>query len=139
MKVFTVHLRGHGLDPDHDVVLVKEGFSFPAFLFGPLWALWHRHWLLAAAILVTQLIVGAAGEILADPLIGAVLSLALAALVGLLAGDLRRWVLARKDYVTESVVAGRDPEEALQRFLDQRDDLADDFVQDFASSRGFSA
>ncbi|MBI2584926.1 MAG: DUF2628 domain-containing protein, partial [Rhodospirillales bacterium] len=32
MRLYSVHLRRHGLDPDRDLVLVKEGFSWPAFL-----------------------------------------------------------------------------------------------------------
>ena len=31
MRLYSVHLRRHGLDPDRDIVLVKEGFSWPAF------------------------------------------------------------------------------------------------------------
>ena len=44
MRVYTVHLRRHGLMPERDLVLVREGFSWWAFLFTSLWALWHRMW-----------------------------------------------------------------------------------------------
>ena len=44
MRVYTVHMRRPALDPDADFRLVKEGFSWPAFFFSFLWALWSRLW-----------------------------------------------------------------------------------------------
>src|SRR5262249_57475782 len=49
MAVYTVHeppLKRDELavDPDR-FVFVRDGFSFWAFLFGPLWMLRHRMWL----------------------------------------------------------------------------------------------
>ena len=55
MNTYTVHLRRHGLDPERDVVLVKEGFSWPAFFLSFLWALWHQLWLAAALILAAHI------------------------------------------------------------------------------------
>ncbi len=43
MSVYTVHLK-----PDSEPVLVREGFSWLALLFGPLWLALHRAWLAAA-------------------------------------------------------------------------------------------
>ncbi|MDF2116933.1 DUF2628 domain-containing protein [Roseiarcaceae bacterium H3SJ34-1] len=48
MPVYTVHLPEEtksGLDPATEAVLVREGFSLAAFLFGPLWLIWHQRWL----------------------------------------------------------------------------------------------
>ena len=50
MKYWTAYLRGQD-----EPVLVREGFAWGAFLFGPLWLAWHRTWIPAAislAILV---------------------------------------------------------------------------------------
>ncbi len=44
--IYTVHVRGRGR-ADDDVVLVKDGFSWPAFFFSLIWALWHRLWFFA--------------------------------------------------------------------------------------------
>ena len=40
MRVYSVHIRRHGLDYDRDIAVVKEGFSWPALCFGALWALY---------------------------------------------------------------------------------------------------
>ena len=47
MSVYTVHeppLRAASriAEPER-FVFVRDGFSFWAFLFAPLWMLWHRH------------------------------------------------------------------------------------------------
>ena len=41
--IYPAHGRGRGRD-DEDVVLIKDGFSWPAFFFSLIWALWHRLW-----------------------------------------------------------------------------------------------
>ena len=46
--IYTAHVRGRGREPTSDVVLVKDGFSWPAFFFSLIWALWHRLWVLRA-------------------------------------------------------------------------------------------
>lgn len=38
--------------PNQQIVEVKEGFCWPAFFFGGLWALVRREWLLALAMLL---------------------------------------------------------------------------------------
>ena len=40
-----------------DFVLVKEGFCWPALLFGPLWALYHRMWVVAAGLVSVGVII----------------------------------------------------------------------------------
>ena len=37
------------------VVIVSTGFSWPAFLFGPLWALAKRQWLLFAILILVSI------------------------------------------------------------------------------------
>ena len=49
--VYTVHMRRPALDPGTRLRLVKEGFSWPAFFFSFVWALWSRLWLVAAGLL----------------------------------------------------------------------------------------
>ena len=49
MTVYTVHEpppREGQADADTDrFVFVRDGFDFWAFLFGPLWMIWRRLWL----------------------------------------------------------------------------------------------
>ncbi len=127
MRFYSVHVRRHGLDPDRDLVLVKEGFSWPAFFLAFIWALWHRLWLAAAVILAAQAALSVAVVISgADRVSEVALSLGLSAVVGYLANDLRRRKLAKQGFAFAGVVVADDVDSALRRFLDGEPALASD-------------
>ena len=117
-NIYTVHTNAWSAAPDGDAVLIKEGFSLPAFLFGPLWALWHGMWRTAIVLLALSLAVSGAALVagLAD---GAelVLSLGLQAAIGLWANDWRRYVLARRDVLERGVISARRLRDAEQRYI----------------------
>ena len=115
MRTWTVHLK-----PNAQPVLVREGWSWGAFLFGPFWLLFQRAWLPGGAVLALTLILAAAAR---QPT-QALLSLALGVLLGLLGRDLVRWSLQRRGYRLAHVLAARDEEGALGRLLAVRTDLA---------------
>ncbi|MEO5335465.1 MAG: DUF2628 domain-containing protein [Magnetospirillum sp. WYHS-4] len=116
MQLFTVHLEPRA----GTLAVIKEGFSWPAFLFLPAWALWHGMWATGVAIAtliaaITLVPVGLDGQ--------ALLSLGLAALLGSVANDLLRHMLERRGWRFAAVVAGRNREAAEFRFLDQHPEL----------------
>ena len=118
MRIYTVHERAVVAGQDRDAVLVKEGFSWPAFLVAPLWALHHRQWLGLVAYAVAVTLLGLAAEG-ADLVEASELALALgfAILVGASANDWRRRTLAREGYGLAGVVAAPDLEAAEERWF----------------------
>ncbi|MBM3952071.1 MAG: DUF2628 domain-containing protein [Rhodospirillales bacterium] len=129
MRMYTAYVRHGGLDPDRDVVLVKEGFSWPAFVFGPLWALTRRLWLTAVAFAFVLVGLEAAMRAFAfDGIVSAALILILSVAFGWLGNDLRRRKLERRGFVFRGVVAGNDIDAALARFLDSTPGLARDLA-----------
>lgn len=114
MRFYTVHLRA-GAEP----VLVPEGFSWGAAIFGPIWLVSHRSWIPAALALAA----GAAIGVLARGTAAAILWLAYVWLLGLVGNDLRRWSLAARGYALVHVVAARDAEAAHARLFAARPDL----------------
>ncbi len=123
MRIYTVHERPvvPGQDQDAalvDAVLVKEGFSWLAFLVAPLWALHHRQWLglVAYAVALTLLGLAAQGAALGEAA-QSVLARGLALLVGASANDWRRRTLAREGYGLAGVVAAPDLEAAEERWF----------------------
>ena len=125
MKFYSVHLRRHGLDPDRDLRLVKEGFSWPAFFLVFLWALWHRLWLEAGEIFAFSAGINlTALMIQLDPLSHGALSLGLAAIVGTLGNDMNCRKLAKQGFVLAGVASGENSDTALARFLDDEPVLA---------------
>jgi Protein of unknown function (DUF2628) len=99
---------------------VRDGFSWPAFLFGPLWML--RYWLILELIAWVVLI--AAVVILARLLpMSSTTTWTLFALIALLIGfeasTLRRWALRRRGWLELGIVAADDLEGAERRFFDR--------------------
>lgn len=119
MRCFTAHRRDTGLFTEPEMVLVKEGFCWPAFFFTFLWALWHRMWLTAALILIAEVVVSvvSAWLDLAD-LTDFVLSLGIMLLIGYGANDWRRRSLGRRGFEEAGIVCGRDRDEAEMRFFE---------------------
>jgi len=125
MRVYTVYVPPYS-NSDRDPILVKEGFSWPAFVFGIFWALWHRMWLVAIALAFFLVVVGAAMDAFGlDPITQGIVSLAVAVLVGAHGNDWRRKKLARLGYRDMGVVAARNIDEALRRYLDSAPQRAD--------------
>jgi len=112
--LYTSHAR-----PGAAPVLVREGFSRAACVFGAIYLAWRRAWLGAAAVMVVFLLVLGLCRLLHSglPLVG------FAVLQGLLCPDVLRWSLERRGYTAGPVVAAGDPEAALVRLLDARPDL----------------
>jgi Protein of unknown function (DUF2628) len=119
VKIYTAHLRAK-----RTPVLVKEGFSWGALLFGCLWLLAHRAWIPGALALAAQVLIG----VLTGAGARVVLEIGLALLLGLIGRDLLRWSLARRGYTLAHVLAARDPDSALARLLTGRPDLAASYL-----------
>ena len=121
--MYSVHVRGRGR-ADEDVALVKDGFSWPAFFFTVIWALWHRLWFLALVILASGVAIGFASELLElDPLTDAAVGLAWSVLIGFEANDARRRALARRDYDLEDIVLAINLAQAEHRFFQKHHHL----------------
>ncbi len=119
MRIYTVHQKP-GLDArgDPQIVLVKEGFSWPAFLFTPLWALAHRQWLGLVAYVILMLALGVALAWAGMGPVADTLAVLLVQLyVGAQANDWRRWTLRAHGYRMVATVLGAGLEDAERRFF----------------------
>jgi hypothetical protein len=123
MPVYTVHEpppKGDATEPNPErFVFVRDGFTFWAFLLGPLWMLRHRLWLVlvlyivvAVALQVGLSLAGASG------FVRAAVGVLLALLLGFEAATLRRWTLTRRRWRNVGVVVADDIETAERRFFD---------------------
>src|SRR5436309_14008623 len=103
MAVYTVHepppkQYEQTSDPER-FEFIRDGFSFWAFLFGPLWMLRHRMWIM---LLGYGLAIGALEAILhgfgASAGARIAIGVLIAFLVGFEAASLRRFTLARRKW-----------------------------------------
>jgi hypothetical protein len=122
MSVYTVHEppQRYVAAPDAErFTFVRDGFSFWAFLFGPLWMLRHRMWLVLIGYVAIlgwlETVVSLFGGSVA---IAGLISFLVSLLVGLEAGTLRRFTLNRRGWKNIGVVSGDDLEDAERRFFD---------------------
>jgi hypothetical protein len=115
VRIYTAHVR-----PGAGPVLVREGYSLGATVFGPLWLFLHGCWEAGAV----SLALCAAAAAVPEPFAGLAL-LALAWLHGLFGQDLRRLTLSLRGYRLTDVLAGRDLDAALGRLLAARPELTE--------------
>jgi hypothetical protein len=122
MAVYTVHepprRNDDPLAHTDRFVFVRDGFSWAAFLFGPLWMLRHRLWLALIVYLTVVSALSAALRAVDAGGAAAAVGLLVALLVGFEASSLRRYRLARRHWRNVGVVVGDDLESAERRFFD---------------------
>jgi hypothetical protein len=117
MKTYTLHVAADAAPGDAGTldraVLVKDGFSWGAFVFSFFWFFAHRLWIAGLLVLFAAAALGVSLQLLRVGA-GAGVSAAflLAVLVGLEANSLRRWTLARSGRPAVDVVTAGDREEA---------------------------
>jgi hypothetical protein len=122
MLSFTVHEPPNPpadrVDRAESLVFIKDGFSWAAALFAPLWLLVHRLWwpllgyvLLTGALQLLQL----TGL---DPRWLGLAGIAINLLIGFEADTLRRWALDQRGWHTVGSVTGRSTAECERRFFE---------------------
>ena len=126
MRTYTAHLAPH-----REPVLLREAFSWGAFLFGPLWLLARRAWIPAVLVLAALVAVAAVLPRWAGPPSGFALFL----LAGVLGRDWVRWSLERRGYALSHVLAARDRDAAFARLLAARPDLGTALLDDAFGDR----
>jgi hypothetical protein len=106
-----------------DVALVRDGFSWLAFLVPPLWLLWNRLWfeaLLAFLALALVSILGQAGW----PFAGSLLTLAISLYCGLEGQNLRIAALRRRGWREWGAIEAKDLADAETRYAVEADEPA---------------
>jgi hypothetical protein len=118
MATFTVHLPREGAAAPEKIVFIREGFSYPAFIFGPFWLLWKRAWIPAALWALLLALLAWTGSLLKMPpdAVG-VVAFALSAMLGFEGDRILAWSLRRRGYAEGDVVIGDNEAEAEEVFF----------------------
>ncbi len=124
MAIFTVHFPrtapGESPAPDK-MVFLRDGFSWPALLFGPFWLVWRRAWIVAGLwtlLLVALAVIAWKMRVSRDAI--SWLAFALAVWLGFEGERLVGWNLGRRGYVEQDLVIGEDIDEAEEVFFHRR-------------------
>ena len=121
MAVYTVHEPPSraGAEPAPErFVFVRDGFSFAALLFGPLWMLLHRMWLVLLGYGVVVAGLTLLLHLHGSAAVGTLVWTLFALLLGIEAATLRRFTLGRRGFRNVGIVVGDDLELAERRFFD---------------------
>jgi hypothetical protein len=123
MKIYTALLRA-----DTEPVLVREGFSWGALIFGPFWLAVHRAWIAAALALAVSILIA----VMVPRPAGTILNLGVGLILGLTGNDLRRWTLENRGYLLQHVVAAINADDAFTRLMAQRPELVRRYRRELA-------
>jgi hypothetical protein len=101
-------------------VIVRDGFSWRAFAFGPLWMLRHRMWLvLMLYVIFVGALMTAMYFLQLSQTVQFVAVVLFAVLIGLESATLRRWTFQRRGWRDLGIVAAADANDAERRFFDR--------------------
>jgi hypothetical protein len=123
LRVYTVHEPAvppaDRIDRAEALRFVRDGFSWAAALFAPLWMIARGLWLALVIYLVGVVALGSLAYAfgLSDE-IRAVVFLALHVLIGFEADEIERWTLSRKGWQTIGSITGDSAIDCERRFLD---------------------
>jgi hypothetical protein len=121
MAIFTVHTPAGAPAAAEKAVFLRDGFSVPAFFFGPLWLAWNRAFLAAAGWTALLLLVGFGGAKLgASQEALSLVNIAFGLALGFEGPRLIAWTLARRGFNESAVVAADNDEEAEEVFFHNR-------------------
>ena len=128
MNVYSIHVRGDAQGDKNNqavkLVLVKDGFSLAATIFGPLWALVQGLWEVAIIIFVFYVLMGfLINEFVPGAAAATAAQVGAAVLVGIVANELRRWSLDRRGFEERDTVLGSDSADAERRFFEANPDV----------------
>lgn len=118
MRTYTVHeLPGAPIDGD-GIIFVREGFSWGAFIFNWIWALWNRLWLAAVLYLAASIAIAALIPLIGfDEVAATIIALGLQFFFAAEANDIRRWTIKTRGYREIGIVTALTEEEAELKFF----------------------
>lgn len=121
MARYTVHVptfEASQQNPLERAVFVREGWSWGAFIFGPLWLLWHRHIAFGLVVLVLYgLLLAAINAMPVHANAAGIAHVLLSLLFGLEGASLRRFALGTAAHAEVALVTGDTQDEIERRFF----------------------
>lgn len=118
MKIYNVYVDPNEAEPLEGAVFVKEGFSFAAAVMSFFWALYHRMWVVGAALFVVQMVLSLVDKkqiLHADAV--TILTTGLMVFVGYSANDWYGRNLSGRGKILFDVVSGKNKSDAERRFF----------------------
>ncbi|HTO78195.1 MAG TPA: DUF2628 domain-containing protein [Methylocystis sp.] len=121
MAIYVVMEPAGEREASEKVVFLRDGFSIPAFIFGPFWLFWNRAYLAAGLWLALLTMLAVEGTALRlPPEATALINFALSLALGFEGVRLIIWTLERRGFRQSGVVACDNAQEAEEVFFHNR-------------------
>ena len=118
-KTFVVYEKPEAAEPTERVVLLRDGFSWGAFVFNALWLLVNRQWLILALYVAAVMMLATLAQLLQLSELSAMLmQLWLQVMLGFHAYDLQGWVMKRRGYRMAGVLVAESEMVAQRRYYE---------------------
>ena len=117
MKIYLVHISSKRNELKQLPIILRDGFSFPAFLFTAVWAVWHKLWTLA--VIIVSIWIAGGGFLYyfgADDGVYLFVFSGFALMLGCIANDLLSKALCRHGVQLVGLVAAKNSESAFRRW-----------------------
>lgn len=121
MARYTIHEPKHAADRAGRALatrFVRDGWSWAAFFFGPLWLIMKRHWVFGTITMIAEiLIISGIWLLPVDEAIRVLTILALCILWGFEGASVRRFDLAQAGFAETGLILGTDEDLLEQRYF----------------------
>jgi hypothetical protein len=122
MAVYTVHEPPNApasrIEKAEKLVFIKDGFSWAALFFTPLWFLFKGEWRGLIGYLVLVILLTAIVDAENHPAAAQALMLALSVIVGFEANNILRWSRTRRGWREIATVSGSSRDDCERRFFE---------------------
>jgi hypothetical protein len=116
MKIFTAHRPPQA--SQEEAVFIKEGFSWPAFFFPVIWLVLKRLWFpLILYLLALAVVFALAARLSLSDTFVFIAALAVNLLLGMEGNERRRRAMARRGFIEEGPLVGKDLQEAELKYF----------------------
>jgi anti-sigma factor RsiW len=117
MHAYTAYRRWLGGSGRAETQVIRDGFVWGAFLFGPLWAVVRIRWIAAATLAAGWLVVGILAGLAGTSSPAVAFWLIAALWSGFSARDLEAWSLEKQGWTTAEVILAPSLVEAEARMI----------------------
>lgn len=125
MKLYSALIKRNPAGKIADIILLKEGFSFYAFLFGPFWFFYHKMWQEFIVLLAVNIAFGLSGN--PSDFGNIFLEISLLLIVAFNATYWRGEYLKKNNYEFTGLIFGSDLANAKLRFVQNLNGKCDNF------------
>ena len=118
-KIYTVYEKPEAAEPTDRLIMLKEGFTFLAFIFGGIWLLAKRQWVLWLGFVIVAIALCTVCHAFHLPPVANILAMIwLQLMLGYHASDLRAWRLTRRGYRFAGILAAESSMHAQRRYYE---------------------